>query len=353
MLFAIISGNSQQLTLQSDLNTTLSETSGLLYINNTLISHNDSDATNQLYDVDVTTGNITRTVTIANATNIDWEDITHDDTYIYIGDFGNNTGARTDLKIYRIEIANYFASTSVTADIISFSYSNQTDFTPSPLATNFDAEGLIHYNNNLFIFSKNWIDGKTNIYQLSKTPGTYSISIIDTIESQGLVSGASYNNLDNSVLICGYDFNGAFIIQLNGFSPGLFSNGIVAKTTVTVPENYSIQIEGVTPINATEYYISAEANNSNLQGLYRLDISSLNIEDFDEETLVIYPNPAQDYFNINGENCIISIYTLDGKLMKSSSEKKINISELPTGIYLVRILDRGNNNLRTTRLIIE
>ena len=160
---SILVTNAQQFTLETELEASISETSGLLYINNTLITHNDSATTNQLFDVDTSTGMVTRTVTVTNATNTDWEDLTHDGTYIYIGDFGNYQGHRTNLKVYRILISDYFSSNSVTADVINFSYANQTDFTPSPLATNFDAEGLIHYNNNLYIFSKNWLDGNIRV----------------------------------------------------------------------------------------------------------------------------------------------------------------------------------------------
>ncbi len=351
-LVFIINSNAQQLTLHSGLDTALTETSGLLYLNNTLISHNDSDASNELYDVDVSTGNITRTVTITNATNTDWEDLAHDDTYIYIGDFGNYTGERTDLKIYRISIADYFANISVTADIINFNYSNQTDFTPSPLATNFDAEALIHYNNNLYIFSKNWVDGNTNIYQVSKTPGTYSIAPIDTIVSQGLVSGATYNSITNSILICGYDLNGAFLIQLSDFNSGLFSNGTITKTSVEVPLNYSTQIEGITAINSTEYYISAEENNSDLQGLYHLDIPTLNVEEFEDNKLIIFPNPAQDYFEINKENCIVSIYNSTGEIISTTTKNKVDISGFETGIYFVKIHNYDKTSTIIRQLII-
>ena len=71
------------------------ETSGLLFLNGKLITHNDSGDDSNLYEIDTITGNITRTVSVSNATNIDWEDIAQDDTYIYIGDFGNNNGTRT------------------------------------------------------------------------------------------------------------------------------------------------------------------------------------------------------------------------------------------------------------------
>jgi len=68
------------------------ESSGAIIFNNRLITHNDSGGENKLFEVDLTTQQVARTVTISNATNIDWEDITQDDTFIYIGDFGNNNG---------------------------------------------------------------------------------------------------------------------------------------------------------------------------------------------------------------------------------------------------------------------
>ena len=355
IIFSVLtfcSVTSQQLTLETSLDATVNETSGLLYLNNTLITHNDSAATNQLFDIDTSTGVVTRTVTITNASNADWEDLTHDGTYIYIGDFGNYQGDRTDLKVYRISIVDYFNNTSVTADVINFSYSNQTDFTPSPLATNFDAEGLIHYNNMLYVFSKNWLDGKTNLYELSKVPGTHSISLIDTIESQGLVSGATHNTFDGSIMICGYDINGAFLIQLSAFNSGLFSNGNVIKTSVSVPTNYSPQIEAIVPISTTEYYVSAEENSSNASGLFSFNVSTLNVETYDD-AISFYPNPAQDTVILSHDDCETKIYAITGHLVKTSTEKQIDISDLTAGIYLVNIQRKENVNSRAKRLIIQ
>lgn len=352
LVSAIFIGSAQQLTLETGLDTAVNETSGLLYLNDTLITHNDSATTNQLFDIDTSTGAVTRTVTITNATNTDWEDLTHDETYIYIGDFGNYQGDRTDLKVYRIAISDYFSNTSVVADVINFSYSNQIDFTPSPLATNFDAEGLIHYNNMLYVFSKNWLDGKSNIYQLSKLPGTYSISMIDTIESQGLVSGATYNNIDDSILICGYDANGAFLIQLNAFNSGLFSNGNVIKTSVSVPTSYSLQIEGVFPINATEYYVTSEENSPSASGLFSFNTAILAVEEFNDDPS-FYPNPAQKTIMLSHDDCDTKIYAFTGQLVKTSTEKQIDISDLTFGIYLVKIQQIGSSNSVIKRLVIQ
>jgi hypothetical protein len=341
----------QLFTLETPLDAAVNETSGLLYLNNTLITHNDSATTNQLFDVDTTTGAVIRTVTITNASNADWEDLTHDDTYIYIGDFGNYQGDRTNLSVYRIAIADYFASTSVTADVINFSYSNQTDFTPSPLATNFDAEGLIHYNDKLYVFSKNWINAETNIYELPKTLGTHSISIVDTIDAQGLVSGATYNTLDDSIFLTGYDGDGAFLIQLTGFSAGLFSNGSVVKTSVAVPTNYSPQIEGIFPINATEYYVSSEELSGNSSGLYSFNTSTLSISEIETKELSFYPNPAKNSITINYDNCDTKIYAITGQLIIKSKRQHINISDLNPGIYLVQI-QQLESHLKTLKKLV-
>lgn len=345
--------HTQELILETGLNTAISETSGLLYLNNTLITHNDSENSNQLFEIDTATGAISRTVTISNATNIDWEDLTSDDTYIYIGDFGNYRGDRTDLKIYRVAIADYFANTTVTADIINFNYSNQTDFTPSPLATNFDAEGLIHFNDKLYVFSKNWLDGNTNIYELPKTIGSHSIAMVDTVNSAGLISGATYNNLDNSVLLCGYDVNGAFLIRLNGFNAGLFSNGTITKTTVVVPTDYSSQIEGVSPISATAYYVSAETNDGNLQGLYRFTMTGLDIEDHKVNSIGFYPNPAQNKITVQCQDCVTKIYSLSGQLLYTAKQPSLNISMLAKGIYILQIETDGNKNSTIKKLVIN
>ncbi|WP_111682870.1 T9SS type A sorting domain-containing protein [Winogradskyella tangerina] len=353
LIFGFLVSRAQQLTLETPLDATVNETSGLLFLNSTLITHNDSENANELYDIDSTTGLVTRTVTISNATNADWEDLANDDTYIYIGDFGNFRGDRTDLKVYRITIADYFASTSVTADVINFSYSDQTDFTPNPLATNFDAEGLIHYNNNLYVFTKNWLDGNTNIYELPKTPGTHSISNIDSIMAQGLVSGATYNALDNSIFITGYDLSGAFLIQLSGFNSGLFSNGTVTRTSVSVPANFSVQVEAITPINANEYYITSEENSPDASGLFSFNVSTLEVSETHIEEFSFYPNPADEKIVLSNDQLITHIYTVTGQVVSSSNQREIDISELKSGIYIIKMQDEVTGNSQIKRLLIN
>jgi hypothetical protein len=59
----------------------LDETSGLVFYNDKIITHNNSGNEGNLYEISGTTGTIIRTVTITNPTNVDWEDITQDASY--------------------------------------------------------------------------------------------------------------------------------------------------------------------------------------------------------------------------------------------------------------------------------
>ncbi|MCF6366116.1 MAG: T9SS type A sorting domain-containing protein [Bacteroidales bacterium] len=52
----------------------------------------------------------------------------------------------------------------------------------------------------------------------------------------------------------------------------------------------------------------------------------------------VYPNPAKDFIQITGPGSIkIEFYNISGKQFLSSNKKKINISNIPNGIYLLKI----------------
>ncbi len=55
---------------------------------------------------------------------------------------------------------------------------------------------------------------------------------------------------------------------------------------------------------------------------------------------LVYPNPAQNTITINRElGSSVKIYDINGKLVITANTKKIDISELPTGKYLIIIID--------------
>ncbi|MAT89179.1 MAG: hypothetical protein CMC35_00685 [Flavobacteriaceae bacterium] len=73
----------------------------------------------------------------------------------------------------------------------------------------------------------------------------------------------------------------------------------------------------------------------------------------DTQKIYLYPNPAENYVEIVSENPLkrVEIYSITGRLMITSqnSDTTIDIEELPSGIYFVRIAT--NNLTKTIRLI--
>lgn len=184
--------------------------SGSIYWKDTLWAHVDIDR-NSIYAIDTTAGSssnrILRSIVISNATNLDWEDMAQDDYYIYLGDFGNNSkGNRTNLKIYKISKADVSTSNTVNAEVINFSYSDQTDFTvQSQNYSDFDCESMIVINGKIYLFTKQWISYGTSVYEIaSTTAGTYTANKLTTISDLGLLTGAALQKEKGVIALVGY-----------------------------------------------------------------------------------------------------------------------------------------------------
>ncbi len=334
-------GFSQDISKLTNLNDNISETSGLIFFDDRLITHNDSGGMNALYEINIANGDINRTVTIENATNVDWEDICTDGDYIYIGDFGNNNGNRTNLKIYKILKTDYLNSEQVNAELIEFSYEDQNDFTSAPNNTNFDAEALISFGSDLYIFTKNWIDQRTNIYKVPKVKGTYVAEKIDEFDSEGLITGGTFNTLAKKVILTGYSGIRAFAIELRGFTNGKFSNGVIDKYSLNIPITASFQTEAITYSDISNFYISAEKNALGSAALYSLVSNTLGVDDFNLVQNQVYPNPAGEILTIESKVALekIEIYDYLGKKVYEDvlANKKINISEFSKGVYILKL----------------
>jgi len=344
----------QQVNLVTHLNNSINETSGLITINQKLITHNDSGGEAALYEIDTLTGNYTRKVTISNATNQDWEDICFDSLYIYIADFGNNNGSRTNLKIYRISISDFIntPNDTVISDTISFNYADQTNFTPSTYSTNFDAEAIIAKDDSLYIFTKNWGNYKTNIYTVPKTPGNYQTTKIDSINTQGLITGACYNKTNGAITLVGYTFTSSFVVKISQYSNNQFSNGIVNKTVLSVPA--SIQTESITPINQNQYYITAEEHSSGSSSLYRFTEQVVGINKIASTDNYIYPNPASNKLYFKHYNLkLAQIYNLSGVLVYQTKNKTIDVSNLKKGIYIIKLTNNLNKKGSFQKVLIK
>ena len=341
------------------------ETSGLLFLNGKLITHNDSGDGANIYEIDTISGNMTRTIVISNATNIDWEDIAQDNTYIYIGDIGNNNGTRTDLIIYRILKSDIATNSNVTSESITFSYEDQVDFTSQPNNNNFDAEAIAIYNDKIVIFTKNWIDNTVNAYTIGKSIGNHTAIKVSIYNSEGLVTGATYNKLDDSFMLSGYtSLLQPFLIFIKNNQPlnDDFFSGTIERTDITSNIGQGSQIEGITTIDQGKYFLSREKFTTVInatpvdlpQKLYRFDNGSfvLSTSHFSLKSLLLYPNPTTVYLQLkhikSQEIKELQILDVSGKLLMKLTEinnDQISIENLNSGVYFLRVLLTNNRQM--------
>lgn len=258
----------------------VSETSGLIFYNGRIVTHNDSGNDPLLYELDTTSLEVVRTVRIGNAVNTDWEDICQDDNYIYIGDIGNNTGDRRDLRIYRISKTDYDLSDLPDAEIISYAYSDQDDFS-SMQNSDWDAEALIVNNGQLLVFTKQWQSNGTRAYTMPALPGNYSAGFLGSFDIKGLITGAVLNRESTVAYLCGYNrFLQPFVVRIPGFDINHPFGGPVLKTTL---QTGLAQIEGITYTDAGNYYLSSERFVSNSPPI-SLDANLYSFDSGDEVT---------------------------------------------------------------------
>ncbi len=246
------------------------EISGMVYYNDKLYGHQDSGGTTAIYEFDENTGAVTRTITLQGVTNVDWEDITQDETHFYIGDVGNNTtGNRIDLKIYKFPKSLISTTTgdisipSSEIQTINFSYEDQTDFTPkSANQTKFDCEAIAYNRGTLHLFTKNWIENTSTHYTLPIIPGTYKATKRDTFSTGGVrITGADFGAYDSLILV-GYETSGVATIAMflnYGFDGTYYylNTGNKRRLNIGSVASYG-QVEGVAMKNALEGFISNE-----------------------------------------------------------------------------------------------
>ncbi|RLD56498.1 MAG: hypothetical protein DRJ05_11220 [Bacteroidetes bacterium] len=251
------------------------ETSGLIYLNGFVWTFNDSGGEPEIYKIDNKSGKIIQTVRITNGGNFDWEDITHDDDFIYIGDFGNNWGTRKDLKIYKIAINDITDKKKVQleAEIIEFSYTDQVSFKKNNRGHDYDCESVINYQDSLIIFSKNWGNGRTRMYKLPKTPGNYKIAPINSFNADGLVTGASYNKETGELVLIGYKDYVPFIYCFSEFDGNNFKNGNAYR--INMVKMKGSQTEGIVWYDNDNILISTEQKKEFDQKVYKLQIKDI------------------------------------------------------------------------------
>lgn len=337
----------------------LNETSGLIQWDQKIWTHNDDTDIN-LYAIDTSAIDDFYAQPLLSTSNTDWEEISQDEQYVYVGDFGNNaSGNRTDLKILRVEKSSILNSSPV-IDTLAFSYSSQTDFTPkSPNTTNFDCEAFIVTSDKIFLFTKEWMSKKTTLYSIPKTPGTYRADYVTEYDVEGLITGATYQEDKRLILLSGYSETlQPFLFLLYDFQTDEFFSGNKRKVSLNLPFH---QVEGITTKNGLDYFVSnerfsqsgitteAKIHSLNLSPFLENYIETLSAEvpyQEKEQPVILYPNPVRGMLNFELNAIPVDAFHLmihnslgqKTEAYKITSDSfQINVSDFSSGIYYYSI----------------
>ncbi|MDX1472075.1 MAG: hypothetical protein R3213_11310 [Flavobacteriaceae bacterium] len=271
---SLLSGNAQEITLKCYLPNEIRESSGLVIVDGKLLTHQDSGNPSDLIEIDPETEQVKRIVSLNSIPNKDWEEITTDGDFIYVGDFGNNLGNRKDLTIYKVPKKEYLEEgrESFSVESINFSFADQTSFKSSNFSTAFDIEAFVSIGERLLLFTKDWTNFVTHVYEVPKIEGTYSLDKITTINVNGLVAGATYNPDTQSIVLVGYGEDGAFVSLISDFMESNFQDYKLQRYDLKVPQGASSQIEGIAYLSENKYLLTSETGVFGDGALYELEL---------------------------------------------------------------------------------
>ena len=263
VVFLFLSGMSLQaqdsLKFVASMSSELEEISGMINTKNgKFLAITDSGNPANIYVLD-SAGKIVKVVEVSNAKNVDWETITKSDRgIIYVGDIGNNDNKRKDLAIYAIFEEDILTKTKVQSGVININYANQKDFPPAETELNYDAESLISFGDNLYLFTKNRTKpytGYTYLYEIPTSTKPHEIVKIDSLftgteMATSWITDAALSPDKRHIILLSQDR----FFMLSDFYKNDFFSGIFTEVNL----NHASQKESVVFLNDTTLMFSDE-----------------------------------------------------------------------------------------------
>ena len=266
LLFFLLFNNlgAQEIISKIELPRYINETSGLEYYKDYLVTHNDSGNEPVIYYFD-RDGRFSFKRSFNSLTNHDWEDLSSDKDFLYIADMGNNFDTRKNLQIVKVPIDPKINKT----EFINFYYPEQSEF-EFRLSSMYDAEGLISIDDYLLIFTKNRAKKITEIYKLSKSPGSQIAEKIGSLDCQSIVTGADYNkNLKLLVLTATVSFEEYYILKLENFDPKKLIDYQIDMYEIPLEIT---QVESIKIIDKNTFWVTSEAETFGSPYLYKISL---------------------------------------------------------------------------------
>lgn len=160
----------------------------------------------------------------------------------------------------------------------------------------------------------------------------------------------------NSTKNCELFGNETGLIAYYKFNQGVAGSNLNATAANTLNNNASNISYGNGTMNNFNYDPTTSNWVSGSPIASNVSCASLQNEDFQSKnwSLRLYPNPAKEIVHITSDSEIkeLVLYNLQGQIVVTTSQKEINVSNLQSGVYLVRAEDI-NGAIATQKLVID
>jgi hypothetical protein len=256
----------------------LKEVSGITSIGENLWAITDKPKS-RVFKLDME-GNVLQTVNVSNVEAVDVEAVASDSNFVYLGDVGDNVGDRVERKIIKISLERIpeGSEVEVTAETIEFTFPNE-ELTNNKKQNNFDCESLLSFKDSLYVFTKDREDKETKLYVIPKAPGKYTARYISTFNSEGLITDAAINMLNNELALIGYHKGHTypFIYLFSNFEGNNFFSGESQKIDLA-DKKWDWQLEAITFNNKNMVYFACEGTDqvpATFYGINRNDVFKL------------------------------------------------------------------------------
>ena len=234
-----------------------------------------------------------------------------------------------------------------------------SNFTNCTFADNIDegtASGMSNTNRTTLALTKNTSTNHTaNIsncifWNNKAASATVARPIGGFIES--MISSATIKNSIDETNFTGITLSGTSANTSN--SNPLFTNATSGDYTLSISSPAKNSGDNASVIGTTDLLGNQRVFDTTVDmGAYEFGSTALENENFTSlSDFTMYPNPATSTLNINSREEIsaVEIYSIEGKRVLVSQLTQVDISQLTSGIYLVKIITH-DNKVGTKKLV--
>ncbi|MGB6084939.1 T9SS type A sorting domain-containing protein [Moheibacter sp.] len=179
---------------------------------------------------------------------------------------------------------------------------------------------------------------------------TTTPSAAEFVQAINLTSGAVVYVYDVT-----FDLNGMPAANLVGFD-NWFGIEMAVDDGIQVGLNFTLSATGYTYYYEEGFWTLFNSSAPDaISFVYTLtgDCTEMGVNDMEKSTVSVYPNPVKDILNISTKNVDVkevTVLSLSGQVVASSKSNSVNLSSLPAGVYVVKVVD-AKGNVTTSKVV--